>query len=155
MFAALNAYVNKSAFDNNPLIFFDTFNHKTGEVGYHVYKIFAVFKTTANLGEGFTYQKFENAANQEEFDKFVSTCKSMSFYDTGVTPQYGDKMICLSTCEYPGQWPPGCCGSAHQLNFSVAPRNSSAAVNGFFHRLCGSESGRYTEYSSAFGTFLR
>ena len=100
MFAALNAYVNKSAFDNNPLIFFDTFNHKTGEVGYHVYKIFAVFKTTANLGEGFTYQKFENAANQEEFDKFVSTCKSMSFYDTGVTPQYGDKMICLSTCEY-------------------------------------------------------
>ena len=100
MFAALHAYVNKSAFDNNPLIFFDTFNHKIGEVGYHVYKIFAVFKTTANLGEGFTYQKFENAANQEEFDKFVSTCKSMSFYDTGVTPQYGDKMICLSTCEY-------------------------------------------------------
>ena len=66
----------------------------------NVHKIFAVFKTTANLGEGFTYQRFENAANKEEFDKFVSTCKQLSFYDTGLTPQYGDKMICLSTCEY-------------------------------------------------------
>ena len=100
MFAALNAYTDKSAWDNNSLIFFDTFNHETGEVQYHVYKIFAVFKTTANLGEGFTYQRFENAANQQEFDNFVSTCKKLSFYDTGLTPQYGDKMICLSTCEY-------------------------------------------------------
>lgn len=100
MFAALSAYTDKSAWDNNSLIFFDTFNHETGEVQYHTYKIFAVFKTTANLGEGFTYQRFENAANKEEFDKFVSTCKQLSFYDTGLTPQYGDKMICLSTCEY-------------------------------------------------------
>ncbi len=100
MFAALNAYVNKSAWDNNSLVFFDTFNHETGEVQYHVYKIFAVFKTTANLGEGFTYQRFENAANKQEFDEFVSNCKKLSFYDTGITPQYGDKMICLSTCEY-------------------------------------------------------
>ncbi len=100
MFAALNAYVNKSAWDNNSLVFFDTFNHETGEVQYHVYKIFSVFKTTANLGEGFTYQRFENAANQQEFDEFVSNCKKLSFYDTGITPQYGDKMICLSTCEY-------------------------------------------------------
>ena len=100
MFAALNAYVDKSAWDNNSLVFFDTFNHETGEVQYHVYKIFAVFKTTANLGEGFTYQRFENAANQQEFDEFVSNCKKLSFYDTGITPQYGDKMICLSTCEY-------------------------------------------------------
>ena len=30
VFADLNAYVNKSAFDNNPLIFFDAFNHTTG-----------------------------------------------------------------------------------------------------------------------------
>lgn len=121
-----------------------------------MYKIFAVFKTTANLGEGFTYQKFENAANQEEFDKFVSTCKSMSFYDTGVTPQYGDKMIACPPANTPwtmAAWLLRQCASADF--FRAAPRNSSAAVNGSFHRLCGSESGRYTEYSSAFGTVLR
>ena len=94
MFACLHDYIDKKAWNNNSLIFFDT----TEE--YHVYKIFAVFKTSANLGEGFSYHKFENAANQQEFDDFVSTCKRLSFYDTGITPVYGDKLICLSTCEY-------------------------------------------------------
>ena len=37
---------------------------------------------------------------KEEFDAFVATCKELSFYDTGFTPVYGDKLICLSTCEY-------------------------------------------------------
>lgn len=94
MFACLNAYTNKAAWDNNSLIFFDTLTE------YHTYKIFAVFKTSANIGEGFSYHKFVDAANKEEFDEFVSTCKKLSFYDTGITPVYGDKLICLSTCEY-------------------------------------------------------
>ena len=94
MFACLSAYTNKAAWDNNSLIFFDTLNE------YHTYKIFAVFKTSANLGQGFSYHKFVDAANEEEFDEFVSTCKQLAFYDTGITPVYGDKLICLSTCEY-------------------------------------------------------
>lgn len=94
MFAALNAYINKSAWENNPMIFFNTLYED------HTYKIFAVFKTSANVGEGFSYHKFVDAANKEEFDEFVKTCKDLSFYDTGITPVYGDKLICLSTCEY-------------------------------------------------------
>ena len=94
MFACLNAYTNKKAWDNNSLIFFDTLD------AYHTYKIFAVFKTSANLGQGFSYHKFVDAADEEEFNEFVSTCKKLSFYDTGITPVYGDKLICLSTCEY-------------------------------------------------------
>ena len=94
MFASLNAYTSKTAWDNNSLIFFDTLNE------YHTYKIFAVFKTSANVGQGFSYHKFVDAANEEEFNEFVSTCKQLAFYDTGVTPVYGDKLICLSTCEY-------------------------------------------------------
>ncbi len=94
MFAALNPYVNKSAWENNSLIFFDTLTE------YHTYKIFAVFKTSANIGEGFSYHKFVDAANEQEFNDFVATCKNLAFYDTGITPVYGDKLICLSTCEY-------------------------------------------------------
>ena len=94
MFATLNNYVYKETWENNPLIFYDTLYE------YHVYKIFAVFKTTANLGEGFTYHNMIDAGSKEEFDQFISTCKNLSFYDTGITPQYGDKTICLSTCEY-------------------------------------------------------
>ena len=42
---------------------------------------------------------FENANTEKEFDKFVSTAKELSYYDTGVTPKYGDKIITLSTCD--------------------------------------------------------
>jgi sortase B len=41
-----------------------------------------------------------DAEDEEEFDEFVATCKKLAFYDTGITPVYGDKLICLSTCEY-------------------------------------------------------
>lgn len=94
MFAALNNYTNKNTWENNNLIIFDTLTE------YHTYKIFAVFKTSANLGEGFSYHQFVDAADEKEFNDFVATCKRLSFYDTGITPVYGDKLICLSTCEY-------------------------------------------------------
>ncbi|MGN0977489.1 MAG: class B sortase [Faecousia sp.] len=94
MFAGLMAYENKSAWENNSLIFFDTLTE------YHIYKIFAVFKTSANIGEGFSYHQFVDAETEEEFNEFVMMCKELSFYDTGITPKYGDKLICLSTCEY-------------------------------------------------------
>ena len=94
MFAVANDYIYKETWENNPLIFFDTLYE------YHVYKIFAVFKTSANLGQGFTYHNMIEADSKEEFDAFIAKCKELSFYDTGITPQYGDKIICLSTCEY-------------------------------------------------------
>lgn len=94
MFNCLGAYTSKTAWENNPIIMFDTLNE------YHTYKIFAVFKTSANLGQGFSYHKFVDAADEQEFNDFVAECKRLSFYDTGITPIYGDKLICLSTCEY-------------------------------------------------------
>lgn len=94
MFAYLGNYIDQAEWEKNPLIFFDTLTD------YHVYKIFAVFKTTASLGEGFTYHQFVDAESEEDFDEFISTIKSLDFYDTGITPEYGDKIICLSTCEY-------------------------------------------------------
>lgn len=94
MFATLNDYVYKETWENNPLIFFDTLYE------YHVYKIFAVFKTEASIDKGFKYHNMIDASSKEDFDNFISTAKRLSFYDTGITPQYGDKIICLSTCEY-------------------------------------------------------
>lgn len=95
MFACLGAYTSKTAWENNSLIFFDTLTER------HTYKIYAVFKTSANLGAGnFPYHKFVDAADEEEFNEFVNTCKEKAFYDTGITPVYGDKLIALSTCEY-------------------------------------------------------
>lgn len=98
MFAALHKYEDAEFREDNRLIIFDTLKER------HVYEVFAVFKTLANVGEGFSYHQFVDAANEEEFNDFVATCKKLSKesykYDSGITPVYGDKMICLSTCEY-------------------------------------------------------
>ena len=94
MFACLHNYTKKEYWEDNKLILFNTMYE------YHTYKIFAVFKTTATLGKGFSYHKFVDAADEAAFNEFVSTCKKLSFYDTGIAPVYGDQLICLSTCEY-------------------------------------------------------
>lgn len=94
MFAALNAYTERDAWENNSMIEFGTLTER------HTYKIFAVFKTSASLGQGFAYHQFVDAKDEAEFNQFVKTCKDLSFYDTGETPKYGDSLITLSTCEY-------------------------------------------------------
>ncbi len=94
MFAALLDYEDQSVWEDNSLISFDTIYE------YHTYQIFAVFRTTATVDEGFKYHRMDNASGKAEFDEFIRNCKSLSFYDTGITPQYGDKIICLSTCDY-------------------------------------------------------
>lgn len=94
MFGILDKYQKQSYWQDNQYIYFDTLYEQ------HTYQIFAVFKTSANEGQGYPYHRFNDAATAEEFDTFIATVKSLAFYDTGITPQYGDKLITLSTCEY-------------------------------------------------------
>ena len=101
MFASLLAYQNKEHWEKNSLINVNTLYER------HTYKIFAVFKCSANLDDPtyFSYHDFTDAATKEEYEAFVNECKAKSFYDTGITPVWvdentRDKMICLSTCEY-------------------------------------------------------
>ena len=44
-----------------------------------------------------------DAATKEQFDGYIQRAKEKDFYDTGVSAEYGDKLITLSTCEYSGQ----------------------------------------------------
>ncbi len=94
MFAQLINYTDKAFYDQYPYIYFDTLTER------HTYEIISIFITSATPGQGFEYHLFVNAFNEQMFNDFVHTCKASSFYDTGVTAQYGDKLITLSTCEY-------------------------------------------------------
>lgn len=94
MFHALNGYAKKSFWEAHRYIQFDTLTE------HHTYEIIAVFKTSANISQGFPYHKFINASTEADFDAFVEKCKNLAFYDTGVTAEFGDKLITLSTCEY-------------------------------------------------------
>lgn len=94
MFGALMDYVDKGFYENHKIISFDTVKEKAE------YEIVAVFKTTVYDNSGFKYYQFVNAKTVEDFQAYVEECKNLALYDTGVTAQYGDKLITLSTCEY-------------------------------------------------------
>lgn len=97
MFAGLDNYAEQKFWEEHPYIHFDTLKE------HHTYAIFAVFTTTASKGKGFAYHEFVDAEDEEAFDAFIDQCISMSLYDTGIAPEYGDKILCLSTCEYSQQ----------------------------------------------------
>ena len=64
---------------------------------HHAYQTVCGYRRKLELGEELKNKKlfvqFDGAAH-------IATCKELAFYDTGITPVYGDKLICLSTCEY-------------------------------------------------------
>lgn len=92
MFAGLDKFIDKSFWETHQTFTFDTiFEH-------HTYQVIAIFVTTANVGEGFSFHQFENAATENEFNVFIESVKNLDLYDTGVTAEYGDKLVCLSTC---------------------------------------------------------
>lgn len=94
MFGQLEKYRDPAFREENPCFWFDTLTER------HTYQVIAVFLTTATVDEGFYYHAFVEAQSPEEFDEFVQTCHDLQLYDTGLSAQYGDKLICLSTCEY-------------------------------------------------------
>ena len=94
MFNELIEYKDKDFYTAHKYITFDTLDEQ------RTYAVIAVFKTVAYSDRGFPYYGFVNANTEEEFDAFVERCKALSFYDTGVTAEYGEKLITLSTCEY-------------------------------------------------------
>lgn len=102
MFAVLHKYQNEDFYKKNDMIFFDTLYER------HTYKIFAAFKTSGRDSDGWAYHKFIDADDKDHFEEFIDIAKNgqdgnrpvVPFYQTDITPVYGDKIITLSTCEY-------------------------------------------------------
>ena len=94
MFGQLGLYTDQGFWQEHQYIRFDTLQER------HLYQIISVFSTTASLGKGFSYHNFIDATDAVQFNDYVAQCKELSYYDTGITAQFGDKLITLSTCEY-------------------------------------------------------
>lgn len=72
------------------------------EEGVRTYEVIAVFLSQVyrKTDQVFKFYQFFQADTQEEFDNFYENIKAMSLYDTGVTAEYGDHFLTLSTCSY-------------------------------------------------------
>lgn len=94
MFEDLCKYESEDFYREHKTIYFDTLS------GFGEYEIVVVFKTVAYSAAGFKYYTFVNIETQEAFDDFLDGCHALCLYETGVSAEYGDKLITLSTCEY-------------------------------------------------------
>lgn len=97
MFADLCKYADEDFYREHKTIRFDTLS------GFGEYEVVAAFKTVAYSEQGFKYYHFVNAEDENAFNEYISQCKELALYDTGVTAEYGDRLITLSTCEYSRQ----------------------------------------------------
>lgn len=66
------------------------------------YEVIAVFRSQVykKTDQVFKFYKFFQADTAEEFDDFYQNIKALSLYDTGVTAEFGDCFLTLSTCSY-------------------------------------------------------
>ena len=94
MFADLEKYKDERFYEEHPTILFRTI------WGNEQYQIFAAFTTPVYTGNDFDYYSFIKAGTAADYKKFVASIKEKSFYQTGTTAKYGDKLLTLSTCEY-------------------------------------------------------
>ncbi len=95
MFGELDLYATKAYGDAHPIICFDSlYEHRE-------YQLLAVFRSEIYHVDDdvFKYYQFFQAATEEEFQNFYQNVKQLSLYDTGVTAQFGDELITLTTCD--------------------------------------------------------
>lgn len=96
MFGQLNKYSSESFYKDHKYIQFDTIYEKG------TYEIMYVFRSKIYEESEivFKYYQFINATSELEFNSNMREMAAMSLYDTGVTAQYGDELLTLSTCDY-------------------------------------------------------
>lgn len=96
MFGNLTDYESQDYYEEHKQI---TLYTEECQRNYEIVAVFRsqVYKKSDNV---FKFYKFFQADTQEEFDDFYENIKELSIYDTGVTAQFGDNFITLSTCVY-------------------------------------------------------
>ena len=98
MFGSLKDYKDSSFYDEHKYIEFDTIYKKA------TYEIISVSKGIAYYEKEpeneYLYYKHTELDTEEAFDAYIQNAKNNAYYETGVTAEYGDKLITLSTCDY-------------------------------------------------------
>ena len=97
MFAALADYADESFWREHPVIQFDTLD------GAGEYEVLAAFYSKAyevTDKTAFRYYNYTDLTDEAVFDEYLDQVRKASLYDTGVTAEYGDQLLTLSTCSY-------------------------------------------------------
>ena len=95
MFGNLQKYAKESYGEKHSIITFDTIYEKAQ------YQVMYVFRSQVYNEDDivFKYYQFIEANSETEFDSYMQEMSALSLYDTGVTAEFGDSLLTLSTCD--------------------------------------------------------
>mgnify|MGYP004448531949 FL=1 len=71
-----------------------------GDFGEYEIVVAAYSRIYEKDSDAFKYYSYTCYTDESTFNEFVEGIKKESVYDTGITPQYGDQLVTLSTCAY-------------------------------------------------------
>lgn len=92
MFADLMNYLDAAYFEQHSLIQLDLPGER------RTYRVMAVVPFEITAENEPVYYQCTNAAEEDVFLAYVDFLKQHAAYDTGVTAQYGEQLLTLSTC---------------------------------------------------------
>lgn len=95
MFGNLQKYAKESYGKKHSVIMFDTIYEKAQ------YQVMYVFRSQVYNEDDivFKYYQFIEANSETEFNSYMQEMSALSLYDTGVTAEFGDSLLTLSTCD--------------------------------------------------------
>ena len=95
MFGNLQKYAKESYGKKHSVITFDTVYEKAQ------YQVMYVFRSQVYNEDDivFKYYQFIEANSETEFNSYMQEMSALSLYDTGVTAEFGDNLLTLSTCD--------------------------------------------------------
>lgn len=96
MFGTLDFFAEKAFWEENPTFSFTTVTER------REYEVFAAVKTRILYPEEAGYRYYSQAGDLtvDGFRELVSWIQQNALYDTGITPEYGEQIVLLSTCSY-------------------------------------------------------
>lgn len=97
MFSTLPYYWDPAYYEQHKTIRFDTV------IQEGTFRVMAAFYSQAYQEEdegSFRYHLYPSLDDPEVFAEYVQKAKESSLYDTGVTAEYGQRILTLSTCSY-------------------------------------------------------
>lgn len=97
VFAPLLSYAAQTFWEEYPTISFDTLD---GEGEYQIMAAFYSRVYAVDEQNVFRYYAYTDLSDPAVFAEYVSLVQECSLYDTGVSAEYGDELITLSTCSY-------------------------------------------------------
>jgi sortase B len=97
MFKDIYYYTTESYFNSHPYVYFDSLYTR------RTYQVVLLFRTNGephSYYPFFPFHTYSNFRNETEFNYFMSSIRKLKLHESNVEVNYGDKLLCLVTCDY-------------------------------------------------------